>query len=248
MAKKAKTTKKTAKKVAKKASKTAAKKPAATKGKSAKAKSAKKSAKAPAKKAKKTAEKKPAAKKTTAAEKPSTKRRRAIKSPLSKKELRDFRERLLVKRRELLGDMSGMEAEAFRDNKGNGASDLSTMPVHMADIGTDNYEQEFTLGLIESERKLLRDIDQALERIENGTYGICLGTGEPIGTARLRAKPWARYTIDYARKLEQGLVRQPNSSYQNALDSIFGDNGDGDDDEDDDDVNAEDLEEEEDLV
>jgi RNA polymerase-binding protein DksA len=76
----------------------------------------------------------------------------------------------------------------------------------MADLGTDNYEQEFALGLMDSERKLLREIDNALVRIEKKTYGICEGTGKQIPKARLEAQPWARYCVEYARKLEQGLV------------------------------------------
>ena len=80
------------------------------------------------------------------------------------------------------------------------------MPTHLADLGTDNYEQEFTLGLLESEGILLKEIDEALERIERGTYGTCLGTDKPIGKARLRARPWAKYCIDYARMVEQGLI------------------------------------------
>jgi RNA polymerase-binding protein DksA len=78
----------------------------------------------------------------------------------------------------------------------------------MADIGTDNYEQEFALGLMDSERKLLRGIDDALGRIEQGTYGICEGTGKPIPKARLEAQPWAEYCIEYARMLEQGLIQE----------------------------------------
>ena len=80
------------------------------------------------------------------------------------------------------------------------------MPIHMADIGTDNYEQEFALGLMDSERKLLREIDAALGRIEKKTYGTCQGTGKPIAKARLEARPWAKHCVDYARMLEQGLV------------------------------------------
>lgn len=132
-----------------------------------------------------------------------------LKCPLNRKELGEYRAMLLEKRRTLLGDMDGMHAEAMRDNRDQGTSDLSTMPVHMADIGTDNYEQEFTLGLLESERQLLREIDEALRRMAEGTYGVCLGTGKPINKARLRAMPWAKYSIEYARLLEQGRVAQP---------------------------------------
>ena len=115
---------------------------------------------------------------------------------------------LLQKRRTLLGDIDGMKAEALHSDRNSGDGDLSTMPFHMADIGTDNYEQEFTLGLLESERQLLKEIDEALGRIVDGGYGVCMATGEPISRARLRAKPWAKYSIEYARMLEQGLVRQ----------------------------------------
>jgi len=87
------------------------------------------------------------------------------------------------------------------------------MPVHMADVGTDNYEQEFTLGLLESERQLLGEINAALGRIGQGTYGVCVGTGQPIGEARLRAKPWAKYSIEYARMIEGGLVVKPADDY-----------------------------------
>ncbi len=125
---------------------------------------------------------------------------------LSKSELAEVRQLLLQKRQALLGDLSGMEATAMRSRQGH-AGDLSHMPTHLADLGSDNYEQEFTLGLLESERMLLIEIDQALERIDRGTYGICLGTGEPIGKSRLMARPWAKYTIEYARLIEKGLAK-----------------------------------------
>jgi RNA polymerase-binding transcription factor DksA len=78
----------------------------------------------------------------------------------------------------------------------------------MADLGTDNYEQEFALGLMDSERQLLREIDDALGRVEEGAYGICEGTGKSIPKARLEAQPWARYGVEYARMIEQGLVEE----------------------------------------
>ena len=115
---------------------------------------------------------------------------------------------LLEKRHDLVGDMSGIEASALHKNGQGNSGDLSTVPTHPADIGTDNYEQEFTLGLLESERALLGEIDAAIARIEAGTFGICLGTTEAIGVVRLKARPWAKYCIDYARMLEKGLVRR----------------------------------------
>ena len=120
------------------------------------------------------------------------------------KELEHFREVLLAKRRELVGDMSQMEREALRSAAG---TNLSNLPLHMADMGTDNYEQEFTLGLVEKDRVLLREINQALAKIQDGTFGICEGTGKPINRARLDIMPWARFSIEYARQKEQGFRR-----------------------------------------
>lgn len=122
---------------------------------------------------------------------------------LKAKELEFFRDLLLAKRRELLGDVHSMEEEALRSASG---SNLSNLPIHMADMGTDNYEQEFTLGLVEKDRQLLREINVALAKIRDGTYGICEGTGKPITKARLEAKPWAKYSIEYTRKLESRIL------------------------------------------
>ena len=119
-----------------------------------------------------------------------------------------FKQVLLQKRREILVNVSEFQNEALNKSRLDACGDLSSMPIHMADIGTDNYEQEFALGLMDSERRLLREIDSALVRIENKTYGICEGTGKPIAKARLEAQPWARHCVEYARMLEQGLVRE----------------------------------------
>ena len=138
---------------------------------------------------------------------------------MSKSDLQYYRNLLLEKRREIIGDVGSMESEAFK-----GGSNLSNMPIHMADVGTDNFEQEFTLGLIESERQTLREIQEALVRIDTGTYGICQGTGKAIPRVRLEAVPWAKYTIEYKRLLDQGKVSQDNGQSSD-------DEG-GDDDED----------------
>jgi len=132
---------------------------------------------------------------------PSNNKPRKNQAGLNSRELDHFRDLLLAKRGEIVGDMSSMEREALRTS---GGSNLSTLPIHMADMGTDNYEQEFTLGLVETERKLLREINHALAKIQNGSYGICEGTGKPIAKARLEVQPWARYSIEYAKQMERG--------------------------------------------
>jgi DnaK suppressor protein len=150
---------------------------------------------------------------------------RLKKSPFGKAELKEFRQMLLDKRKSLLGDMTRMETEALRTNRQEGTGDLSKIPTHDADVGTDNFEQEFTLGLLESERTLLMEINEALERIEKGTYGICLGTGLAIGKARLKAIPWTKYCIEYSRMLEKGLVRR--GAEQERLGEGFGEESEG---------------------
>ena len=133
---------------------------------------------------------------------------RTKKRSLTSADTKHFKQILLEKRREILINVNEFEDEALKKSRLDASGDLSSMPIHMADIGTDNYEQEFALGLMDSERKLLREIDNSLGRIEEGTYGICEGTGKPIPKARLEAQPWAKYCIEYARMLEQGLVQE----------------------------------------
>ena len=136
---------------------------------------------------------------TVSAPVPTDGKPRKNQAGLNTKELEHFRELLLAKRRELVGDMSSMEREALRST----GSNLSNLPLHMADMGTDNYEQEFTLGLVEKDRGLLREINQALAKIQDGSYGLCEGTGKPISKPRLEAQPWARYSIEHARMMER---------------------------------------------
>ncbi len=127
---------------------------------------------------------------------------------LTSEHLEHFKQMLLEKRREILKNVNEIEDETLNKSRLDATGDLSSMPIHMADIGTDNYEQEFVLGLMDSERKLLNEIDAALQRIEDGTYGICEGTGKPIQKARLKAQPWARYCVEYARMLERGVTER----------------------------------------
>jgi len=123
---------------------------------------------------------------------------------LSTRDIEHFKQLLMAKRLELIGDVNEMHDEALKNSRIDAAGDLSAMPIHMADIGTDTYQQELALDLMDGERKLLRQIDEALDRVDRGTYGTCVGTGKRIGKARLEAKPWARYSVEYARMIETG--------------------------------------------
>ena len=133
---------------------------------------------------------------------------RTVKTRLSAADLQHYRGLLLQKRREILGNVSEIEGEALRKSRLDASGDLSSMPIHMADLGTDNFDQEFSLELMDSERRLLVEIDDALNRITAGTYGICEGTGKPITKARLEAQPWARYSVEYAKMVEEGRVKE----------------------------------------
>lgn len=132
-------------------------------------------------------------------------RRRPPKTHLSAKELREFKELLLSKRAELCGDVEQLANDGL-NSKAQGNTEHSAMPIHMADLGSDNWEKEFTLGLIANEQTRVREIDEALGRIRNRTYGICLATHNEISRARLRAKPWAEYCIEHAKAREEGRV------------------------------------------
>jgi len=121
------------------------------------------------------------------------------KSPFGKKDLERFRHILLKKRAELVGDVRGMEADALQ----NDAGALSNVPSHQAEQGSDASDQSLSLDLAAADRKLIREIDAALNRIQDGTYGICELSGEPIKLDRLEELPWARYSIEAARSLER---------------------------------------------
>lgn len=180
-------------------------------------------------------------------------------SVLTAKELEHYRELLTEKLKEILGNVNHIESEALKTSRQDSAGDLSSMPIHMADIGSDNYEQEFALGLMDSERKIVQEIYEALKRIQNKTYGICEGTGEPIPKARLNGIPWTRYCVQFAEMVEKGLAFEPEPSHEDEFEYVEDDeDADSDEDiEDDDDDEMEtylfghddeDLDEEEDLL
>ena len=119
-------------------------------------------------------------------------------------ELEFFHLALLSLKARLLGDLDQMTDEALRRNLVNGSGNLSNVPLHMADVGTENYDQEFTLELIENEQGTLELVNEALHRLEIGKFGLCVECGEPISKARLQAIPYTRHCIACARIVENG--------------------------------------------
>jgi DnaK suppressor protein len=122
---------------------------------------------------------------------------------MSKAELASYRQTLLALRSRLTGDVSHLADEALRANGGEASGSLSNAPLHMADLGTDNFEQEFTLSLLQNQEHALEEITLALDRIERGTYGKCEECQSAIPKARLQALPYTRYCVACARKLQQ---------------------------------------------
>ncbi|GJQ30180.1 MAG: hypothetical protein HBSAPP03_20640 [Phycisphaerae bacterium] len=127
------------------------------------------------------------------------------KSTLTPAQIEHFRGLLFRKRAELAGDVAMMEKEALRSETGS----LSNMPSHIAEQGSDASEQAVSLDLAAADRKLIKEIDDAIMRVERGTYGMCELTGKQIKIERLEEIPWARYSIEAARELERHAMR-PN--------------------------------------
>ena len=121
---------------------------------------------------------------------------------MKKMEAKVYKEMLLRLRARLRGDVNAMADAALNKTRSESSGDLSSMPIHMADVGTDNFEQEFTLSLMETEEVTLEHIENALERIEEGTYGVCLECEGKILKARLNAIPYTPFCIKCASKLE----------------------------------------------
>jgi DnaK suppressor protein len=124
---------------------------------------------------------------------------------MNKAELTAYKELLLILRARLRGDVHQMADAALKKSRSEANGDLSTMPIHMADIGSDNFEQEFTLSLMENEGLTLEQIESSLERIEEGTYGQCEECGVKIPKARLNAIPYATLCVRCAEQQENGF-------------------------------------------
>ncbi len=118
------------------------------------------------------------------------------RNEMTEGDLAKFKSMLLELRDRLNGDVSMMEREAL-----SGADGSSSAPTHMADLGTDAYEQEFTLNLMANEEGRLEKVQAALERIVSGEYGSCLECGGRIPKARLEIIPEAPYCVKCASKI-----------------------------------------------
>jgi len=122
---------------------------------------------------------------------------------MTQAELDGYKQQILALARRLQGDTAGVVHEALRKAGGEAAGNLSNVPMHPADLGTDSYEHEVALGLLENERNLLGHIAGALDRLEQGTYGRCVECGQEIGRERLRALPYTPSCVGCAGRLQR---------------------------------------------
>jgi RNA polymerase-binding transcription factor DksA len=123
---------------------------------------------------------------------------------MTQAELKTYEKRLQNLRERLTGDVSHLADEALHSAGGEASGSLSNVPLHPADLGTDNFEKEFTLNLIQNEEQVLGEIVDALDRIQKRSFGSCEECHRPIPAARLEALPYARHCVACARKLQQG--------------------------------------------
>jgi DnaK suppressor protein len=151
-----------------------------------------------------------------------------IKDPFLKRQ----KERLLQLRDGMLDSMSGVARDTLRARAEG--SEASAFGMHQADAGSDAYDRDFALSLLSQEQDALYEIDEALKRIEQGTYGICELCNKPILHARLEAIPFARFTVDCQSQLEKqrkmSRSRQPVTSLFGLTDEEGG-SGDGEEEE-----------------
>lgn len=128
---------------------------------------------------------------------------------MKKTELTEFKDLLEQMQARLRGDMRQLTKEALGTDRHDGGGD-SKSPTHMAELGSDTFEQDFSLSLVANEQEVLAEVNAALQRVKDGTFGqceICLKEGKTpaqsaIPKPRLRAIPYARTCVDCARKAE----------------------------------------------
>lgn len=126
-----------------------------------------------------------------------------MKKKLSKKELKDFKKIILKKKEEVLDDFKHITDDTLKKSQKEASGDISGYTYHMADVATDNYDREFSLGLASNERRTLYELDDALKRIEDETFGFCDDCKGPIAKIRLKAVPFARLCIKCQEKREK---------------------------------------------
>ena len=127
--------------------------------------------------------------------------------PLTAKDLAFYKDLLLKLRDRIIDEISFLSHDNLNRSQKESSGDLSSHSFHMADQGTDNFDREFAASLLSSEQDVLYEIDEAIRRVDAGTYGVCESTGEPIERERLKVLPFARYCVAAQAEMERGKPR-----------------------------------------
>jgi DnaK suppressor protein len=130
-------------------------------------------------------------------------RKDAVKKKFNKKELNEFKKLILKRKEEILDDIKHISDDTLKKSQKEASGDISGYTYHMADVATDTYDREFSLGLASNERKLLYELDDALKKIEEGKFGICEDCKSFITKSRLKAVPYARLCVKCQEKKEK---------------------------------------------
>lgn len=130
---------------------------------------------------------------------------------MNKADMGLYKTKLLSLRQRLRGDVNNLADAALKKTRKEASGDLSTAPIHMADVGSDAYEQEFTLTLMEADEGTLGQIDAALERIRQASYGTCEDCNGKIPKARLHVIPFTPTCVKCAEKRADGQFATDNS-------------------------------------
>ncbi len=128
---------------------------------------------------------------------------RQLKSKFSKKDLLVFKKLILKRKEDITEGIKHIAEDTLKNSQKEAAGDISGYTYHMADVATDNYDREFSLGLASSERDILYELDDALKRIEDGIYGVCESCKVSISKSRLKAVPYAHLCIKCQEKKER---------------------------------------------
>jgi RNA polymerase-binding protein DksA len=111
---------------------------------------------------------------------------------MNKKEVKKYKDMLLDKKEKIMDSLKKLQDDTLNKSQRDQSGDLSGYSLHMADVGTDNFDREFALSLLNNEQDIMYEIDDALGRIESGKYGECESCGKDIQEKRLAAVPFAR--------------------------------------------------------
>lgn len=128
--------------------------------------------------------------------------KKAAKRAFSKNDLKKFKQLLIKQREKVVDEIENITKNTLKTSQRDASGDLSGYTLHMADVATDHYDREFSLGIASAEQRSIYEIDEALKRIEDGSYGLCLTCERPISKKRLTAVPHTKYCVDCQEKEE----------------------------------------------